>query len=73
MMGDQRGIAPMCMTGNVAENWKTWSKFKNYLVATEINRKSEATQCAQLLFYIREEAFKIYTTFMFAEDEKDNK
>lgn len=71
-MGDHRGIAPMCMTGNLAENWKTWrDRFENYLVAAEINKKSEATQCAQLLHYIGEEGFKIYRTFTFEDTEKN--
>lgn len=71
-MGDHRGISPMSMTGNMAENWKTWrSRFENYLVASEINKKTEATQCAQLLHYIGDEGFKIYTTFTFSPEEKD--
>lgn len=71
-MGDHRGISPMSMTGNVAEHRKTWrSRFENYLVATEINRKAKATQCAQLLHYIGDKGFKIYTTFTFTAEEKD--
>ncbi|XP_024890884.1 uncharacterized protein K02A2.6-like [Temnothorax curvispinosus] len=71
-MSDHRGISPMSMTGNIAENWKTWrSRFENYLVATEINKREEATQCAQLLHYIGEEGFRIYTTFTFSEAERN--
>ena len=63
---DHRGIAPMDFTGNIAENWKFWiQKFKNYLVATGLNGKDEALQCAQLLHYIGDEGLRIYNTFQF--------
>lgn len=71
-MGDNRGIAPLNLTGNVAENWKLWRlRFENYMLATELNKKDQATQCAQVLHYIGEEAFKIYTTFELLEEEKN--
>lgn len=71
-MGDSRGVAPMQMAGNLAENWKLWRyRFENYLVASEINKKDEAIQCAQVLHFIGEEGFKIYTTFQFTDAEKD--
>ncbi|KAG5877259.1 hypothetical protein JTB14_002091 [Gonioctena quinquepunctata] len=39
----------MKLDGNQAENWKMWrSRFENYLRASEVNKKSESTQCAQL-------------------------
>ena len=70
MMGEQRGIAPMRMEGNLAENWATWrSRFNNYLTASEVSKKDQTIQCAQLLHYIGEEGFKIYTTFQFADGE----
>ena len=69
-MGEQRGIAPMSMEGNLAENWATCrSRFNNYLTASEVSKKYQIIQCAQLLQYIDEERFKIYTTFQFAEGE----
>lgn len=71
-MGDSRGISSMLFVGNIAENWKMWrSRFENYLQATEICKKDESVQCAQLLHYIGEEGFRIYTTFQFSEDEKN--
>ncbi|XP_063903271.1 uncharacterized protein K02A2.6-like [Zophobas morio] len=70
MMGEQRGIAPMRMEGNLAENWATWrSRFNNDLTASEVSKKDQTIQCAQLLHYIGEEGFKIYTTFQFADGE----
>ncbi|XP_031359293.1 uncharacterized protein LOC116182874 [Photinus pyralis] len=70
--GDRRGVAPLKITGNTAENWIIWrARFENYLIAAEINKKDEKTQCAQLLHYIGEDGFKIYTTFQFADNEKD--
>ncbi|KAK4876823.1 hypothetical protein RN001_009329 [Aquatica leii] len=71
-MGDSRGITPMKAGGNQAENWRLWrSRFENYLTASEIVKKEEATQCAQLLHYIGEEGFKIYTTFKMEESDKN--
>lgn len=71
-MGDARGISPMRMTGNIAENWQMWrSRFENYLKTTEVSKKSQETQCAQLLHYIGKEGFKIYKTFTLTEVEKD--
>lgn len=71
-MAEVRGVPSMTMDGNIAENWRTWrARFENYLIAVEAKKKPEATQCAQLLHYIGEEGFKIYTTFTFSDDEKD--
>ncbi|KAF2891959.1 hypothetical protein ILUMI_14214 [Ignelater luminosus] len=71
-MADSRGISPIRMDGNVAENWRIWrSRFENYLKATEIRKKTAEVQCAQLLHLIGKEGFKIYKTFDIKEDEKD--
>lgn len=71
-MGDARGISPMRMTGNIAENWQMWRcRFENYLKASEVSKKPQETQCAQLLHYIGKEGFKIYKTFALSESEKD--
>ncbi|XP_074035798.1 uncharacterized protein [Leptinotarsa decemlineata] len=53
---DFRGVPPMAMNGNLSENWKFWrQRFETYLAATEINKKEEKTQCAQLLTLIGDE------------------
>lgn len=71
-MGDSRGISPMRMSGNIAENWQMWrSRFENYLKASEITKKLQKTQCAQLLHYTGKEGFKIYKTFTIKDEEKD--
>lgn len=71
-MGDHRGVAPMSMSGNLAENWEMWrSRLQNYFLASEINKKDEKVQCAQLLHYIGEEGYRIYKTFEFVEEDKD--
>lgn len=71
-MGDHRGINQLDTSENVSEKWKNWkARFENYLIASEIIKKEEKTQCAQLLHYIGEEGFKIFTTFKFEDDEKD--
>ncbi|XP_024891750.1 uncharacterized protein K02A2.6-like [Temnothorax curvispinosus] len=73
-MGDAsaRGISPMRMSGNVAENWQMRrSRFENYLKASEVSKKPQETQCAQLLHYIGKEGFKIYKTVTLSENERD--
>ncbi|XP_077262837.1 uncharacterized protein LOC143897799 [Temnothorax americanus] len=73
-MGDAsaKGIIPMRMSGNVAENWQMWrSRFENYLKASEVSKKPQETQCAQLLHYIGKEGFKIYKSFTLSENERD--
>lgn len=70
-MGDARGISPMRMTGNVAENWQIWrSRFENYLKASEVIKKPQETQCAQL-HYIGKEGLKINKTFTLTKSEMD--
>nr|CAI5817204.1 unnamed protein product [Callosobruchus analis] len=55
----------------MAENWKLWrARFENYLVASEVNKKDEKTQVAQLLHYIGDEGFQIFTSFKL-EDDRD--
>ncbi|KAK9686222.1 hypothetical protein QE152_g37356 [Popillia japonica] len=71
-MGDNRGVMPLCTRGNMAENWKLWrARFENYLVASEVCKKDEKTQCAQLLHYIGDDGFKIYTTFKLEEGQQN--
>ncbi|XP_044750579.1 uncharacterized protein LOC123310930 [Coccinella septempunctata] len=73
-MGDYRGLPPMDFSGNISENWKIWrQKFENYLVATEVGKKDEKIQIAQLLHYIGEEGFVIYNTFTFDDEDEKNK
>uniref|UniRef100_A0A6P7HD20 Uncharacterized protein LOC114347140 n=1 Tax=Diabrotica virgifera virgifera TaxID=50390 RepID=A0A6P7HD20_DIAVI len=70
---DFKGVPPMEMPGNVSENWKFWKqRFTTYLVATEISKKAHETQCAQLLTLIGDEGMRIYNTFTFLEEEKNN-
>lgn len=65
-MSDSRGVPMMRMGGNIDENWKLWRcRFENFLLPGEINKKDESTQCAQVLHFVDEEGFKIYTTFQF--------
>ena len=68
----EKGITPMSLEGNVAENWTTWRRrFENYMIASEMSKKDETIQCAQLLHYIGEDVFKIYTTFTIVEADKN--
>lgn len=39
--------------------------------ASESNKKDEFIQCAQVLHYISESRFKVFTTFTFEEDQKN--
>ena len=71
-MGDNRGILPLSFRGNMAENWKLWrARFENFLIASETNKKDKTTQCAQLLHYIGEDGFKIFTTFKIEDNQKN--
>nr|CAI5855889.1 unnamed protein product [Callosobruchus analis] len=56
----------------MAENWKLWrARFENYLVASEVNKKDEKTQVAQLLHYIGNEGFQIFTSFKLEDEDRD--
>ncbi|XP_063917307.1 uncharacterized protein K02A2.6-like [Zophobas morio] len=58
--------------GNTGEQWKQWlSSFQIYLIATEVNKKEETIQIAQLLHFAGPEAQKIHSTFKFAETERN--
>lgn len=51
---------PLCLTGNVAENWRKWEqRFNLYLAASALVDKSESRQFAVLLHCIGEEALDI--------------
>ena len=71
-MTEIRAIAPLDMSGDVSKNWSFWiQKFKNYLKATEIDKKTEDIQCAQLLQLIGDEGIRIFNTFKIDEKDKD--
>lgn len=62
----------MVITGNLSENWKFWrQRFEMYLLATDISKKEEVTQCAQLLTLIGEEGIRIYNSLEFQENERN--
>lgn len=65
-------VVPQFKSGeNPAESWKSWlERFRIYLVATEVNKKSEEVQIAQLLHYGGPEIYKIYSTFELTAEEK---
>lgn len=67
-----RAIPPMNMAGNLPENWKEWRRrFENYLIASELKKKDEDVQCAQLLQLMGDEALTICNTFTIEEADKD--
>lgn len=67
-----KGIHPMVFSGNLSENWRFWKqRFLTFLKATEMDKKPEATKCAQLLTFVGEEGIRIYNTFKFEENEVD--
>ncbi|KAG5882359.1 hypothetical protein JTB14_009885 [Gonioctena quinquepunctata] len=47
------------------------SRFENYMKASEVNKKSESTQCAQLIHYIGKESFRIHRTFQIPKEDQD--
>ncbi|KAH1015394.1 hypothetical protein HUJ05_013126 [Dendroctonus ponderosae] len=52
----EAGMPPMKMIVNLSENWKFWrQRFQTYMLATEVSKKAEITQCVQLLTLIGDE------------------
>ena len=69
---ENKFITPMLFTGNLAENWRRFrQKFEIYSTATELEKKGEKTQCAQLIYLMGDEAINIFTTFTFTDEEKN--
>ncbi|KAB0792848.1 hypothetical protein PPYR_14807 [Photinus pyralis] len=69
---ERRPIEQLNLSGNVAENWKSWiQRFEIYSTATELDVKAEKTQCAQLLHCLGEESIKIYNTFQFSVEDQN--
>ncbi|KAF2887813.1 hypothetical protein ILUMI_18358 [Ignelater luminosus] len=67
---EAKGLSPLQVSGNLAEKWKKWiQKFDIYVTATELNKKSEAIQCAQLLYHLGEPCIEIFNSFEFKEAE----
>ena len=63
-----RNPDPLCLEGNLAENWRSWSAgFDLFLTASGIDEKEEAVQAATFLHLIGPEARSIYDTFEFAD------
>lgn len=58
--------------GNPVDLWEQWiNRFRIYLTATEVDKKSEKIQVAQLLHFAGPEIQKIYSTLQFDEEEAD--
>lgn len=56
------------MSGNLDENWKVWiQKFEIFSIASELNKKPQNVQFAQLLYLLGKESI-----INFKENEKDN-
>jgi hypothetical protein len=54
------------------EQWAEWlSSFKIYLIASEVNKKSEEIKIAQLLHFAGPEIQKIHSTFTFTREEEN--
>lgn len=59
-----------CAWRGILLKTRTWrTLFENYLVASELKKKQQAAQCAQLLHYIGEEGFRILNN---TEEGKNN-
>ena len=57
---------------NTSEKWKRFVlAWRNYGLATELTKKSEAVQVAKLLVVIREETREVYSTFSGWENDGD--
>ena len=59
---------------NASEKWKKFYRaWNSYIVATELNKKSEAVQLATLLTVIGEEAREVFATFTWEAEGDDAK
>ena len=58
---------------NAADKWKKFIRaWTNYLLATELNRKSEPIQVTTLLTVIGVDARKVFSTFTNWDSDGDN-
>ena len=65
-----RPIPSLILKGNISENWKKFlQRSEIFATASELDKKEEKTQCAQLLHLLGEEAIQIYNTFTFKDEE----
>uniref|UniRef100_A0A1Y1KAV0 Retrotransposon gag domain-containing protein n=1 Tax=Photinus pyralis TaxID=7054 RepID=A0A1Y1KAV0_PHOPY len=72
--GFHNPLPNLILNNNPAENWKQWlNRFRIYLTATEVDKKPEKVQIAQLLHFAGPELQKIYDTLQFQENEDKNK
>ena len=54
---------------NASDKWKKFYRaWSNYVIATELNKKSEAVQVATLLTVIGEEAREVFTTIRWQDE-----
>ena len=62
--GAMSGIVPpgkLCITGNVADNWKVWKQmWSNYMVIAQLEMKPPAYKVALFLHRIGVDALKIF-------------
>lgn len=69
----EKVIQHISLKGNLSENWrKLRQQFEIYSIATELNKKNENVQCAQLLHLMEEDAINVFNTFTFLDEENDN-
>ena len=55
--------------GSTATNWRTWvSAWKNYALATKVDKEDEECQVATLLAVIGKEANKVFHTYTWASE-----
>lgn len=64
---------PLVINSDVATNWKRWKQqWKFYVTATMLDKKSPEVQAATLMATIGEDAFTVFESFAFADDEQKN-
>ena len=60
--------------GFLASNWRTWvAAWKNYTLATKLDKEEEAHQVATLLVVIGKEANKVFCMFTFSSPDEAKK
>ena len=64
---------PLSLTGNLAQNWKTFSRdWSNYEIASKLNNEEMPIRVATLLSCIGNDAMNVFDGFVLTDEQLDN-
>ena len=64
---------PLIVDDNLASNWKQWKKvWQRYEIAAGIYKQEDLIRVSTLLSVIREDAVKVFDTFVWIEGQKED-